>query len=117
MTLEEANKIVRVWGTYLEYVHEKLNFVFGSSVPESFLPFSKDVLEEAINIVTEHYYNLDDQKAVKDLQGSVGYLFKYKDDEKAVLQTAKMFNNKKWRESILPTFKDFQNKWIETQKI
>lgn len=117
MTLEEANKIVNIWGRYLEYSSGKLNLIFGAYIPESFLPFKINILEEAINIVAEYHHDLGDKKAVKDLQSTIGYLLGYKDDEEAVLQTAKMFSNKKWRDAMLPVFKNFQNEWLEMQGV
>jgi hypothetical protein len=114
MTFDKANKIVQIWGRYLEYC-SKLNLIFGSYIPESFLPFPKDILEEALNIVAEHYHNLGNINHVKLLQGSIATLAGYKDDEEALLMSAKLFNNPKWREAMLPVFKKFQNDWIKTQ--
>jgi hypothetical protein len=38
MIPEEAEKIVHAWGIHLQYTQEKLLYIFGSSVPESFYP-------------------------------------------------------------------------------
>jgi len=72
-------------------------------------------LEEAINTIAEHHHNLGNVKAVRDLQGSIGGLTAYVDDEEAVLETAKLFNNPEWRKAMLPAFKKFQDGWIKMQ--
>lgn len=115
MTIDEANKIVQIWGRYLEYMHGKLSFIFGTRIPESFLPFPLRTLEKAINIVAEHYHNIGDQESVKIIQSDIGLLTAYTDDEEALLQAAKFFNDLKWQEATLPAFKKFQKDWTKTQ--
>ena len=116
MTFQEANKIFQIWGVYLEYVHGKLNFIFGGHIPESFLPFPLKTLEEAINIVAEHYHNMGNQEAVKVIQSGIGWLTAYTNDEEAVLQAAQLLNDPKWREVMLPAFKKFQKDWIKIKE-
>ena len=115
MTPDKANKIVRIWGRYLEYMGGKLTIIFGPYIPKSFLPFPIETLEEALNMVAEHHRNMGNKYAVKNLQESLGDLTGYKDDEEAVLQAAKLFNDPKWRKAMLPVFKEFQNDWIKAQ--
>jgi hypothetical protein len=115
MTLDHASKIVAIWGTYLEYMGGKLNLIFGANIPESLLPFPINTLEQALNIVAEYHHNLGNKDAVRDLQGSIGWLTAFTDDDKALLQAAKLFNNSEWREAMLPALKNFQNDWIKTQ--
>jgi hypothetical protein len=115
MTLDKASKIVKIWGIYLEYMGGKLNLIFGACIPESFLPFPIETLEEALNAVAEHHHNMGNKDGVKALDGSFGALTGYKDDEEAVLQAAKLFNDPKWREAMLPVFKKFQKDWIKIQ--
>ena len=115
MTFDKANKIVHIGGAYLEYCQGRLHSIFLSNIPESFLPFPKETIEEALNIVAEHHHNMGNQDEVKLLQKSMGWLLCYKDDEEAVLQAAKLFNDPKWREAMLPAFKKFQKDWIKTQ--
>jgi len=115
MTLNEADKIVKIWGKYLEYSSGKLVLIFDSYIPESFLPFPKKILEEALNIVAEHYHGMGDNEAAELMQRGIALLLGYTDDEEAILQAAKTFNNPKWREAILPVFKKFHEDWIKTQ--
>ena len=115
MTFDEASKIVQIWGRYLEYVSGKVAFLFGASIPESFLPFPKDTLLEALNIVAEHHHKTGNQRGVKLMQETAAALIAYVDDEEALLQAAKNFNDPKWREAFLPALKKFQKDWIKTQ--
>ena len=115
MTLDEASKIVQIWGRYLEYFQGKLNFIFSARIPESFLPCPLKTIEEAINIVAEQYHNQGNQEAVNALQSGIGWLTAYTNDEKAVLSAAKAFNDPKWRKAMLPAFKKFQKNWIKSQ--
>jgi hypothetical protein len=115
MTLDEASKIVKIWGIYLEYVGGKLVSLFGAYIPESFLPFPKKTLEEALNIVAEHHHNMGNQDTVKGLQSTIASLLFYTDDEEAILKSAELFNNPSWRKATLPVFKKFQKDWIKTQ--
>lgn len=115
MTFEKANKIVQIWGKYLEYASGKLMSAFGARIPESFLPFPKKTLEEALNIIAEYHHNNGNQDKVKLIQETAVLLTTYIDDEEAFLQAAKSFNDPSWRKAMFPAFKEFQNDWIKTQ--
>jgi hypothetical protein len=114
MTLKDADKIAHIWGRYLEYC-SKLACVFSSSVPESFLPFPKNTLEEALNIMAEHYHKTGNKRGVELMQETVCLLIMYKDDEEALLEAAKKFTDPKYRESFIPMLKQMQKDWIKTQ--
>ena len=114
MTLNEADKIVRIYGRYLEYC-SKITAIFLPRIPESFLPFPKDTLFEALNIMTKHYHATGNQRGVKLIQEIAGHLISYVDDEEALLQAAKLFNDPKWRQAFVLTLKNLQKDWIKTQ--
>lgn len=116
MTIKEANKIIQVWGVYLEYMHGKLSLLFMAHIPESFLPYPQDVLEEAINIMAKYYYNVGDIKNADLLKNSIGPLMMYKGDKEAIILSASIFNDKKWLDAIVPRFKAFQEKWIKNKE-
>ena len=117
MTLERANKIIEVWGVYLENFQGKLMYVFGGHIPKSFLPVLPEDLEEAINIIAEHHFNLNNREAEKSLKDSIGWLSAYGDDEESIIQTEKLFNDPEWRKVTIPAFRKYQNKWAEEHKI
>jgi hypothetical protein len=56
MTPIEAEEIFKVWKEWYWPCHFLLDSVFGPGIPESFLPYPKDVLEEALNIIAKRYY-------------------------------------------------------------
>lgn len=117
MTLEKAQKIVHIWGVYVEYFQSKLTILFGSSIPESFLPFPKETIEAANNIMAAYYYKLGNKEVVKVLEETICWLDGYQKDEEAIVETVKKFKDKKMRDAILPAFQDYQDRWIKTQKI
>lgn len=108
MTLDEADKIVRIWGIYLEHFWGKLNIAFMARIPYSFLPFPIKTLEEAINIIAEYYYEQDDKKTMEAIQASIGCLTGFTDDDEAFLNAAKMFNDHKWRKEIIASLNKLQ---------
>ena len=116
MTFNEASKITQIWGRCLEYFGGKLLIVFGARIPESFLPFPKNTLKEALNIMIECHNKQGNQQVVDGLKMSLGALTMYVDDEEAILEAAKNFNEPGWRERFVPTLKKFQNDWIKTQE-
>lgn len=115
MTFNEASKIVKIWGVFLEFASGKLLTFFGAHIPESFLPFPKETIEKALNVLAEYHHNIGNQDEVKLLQSSIGALLLYVDDEEAVLNTVKRFEDVKLREAVLLALKKFQNDWIKTQ--
>lgn len=112
MKLEEASKIVNIWGIHLEYFFGKLLFVFGAKIPESFLPFPAETIEEAVNIIAEQHHNNGNQEAVEALQSTLGNLVGYVDDKEAVERAAEFFTDPKWQEKMLPAFKKAQQDWM-----
>lgn len=110
MTLEEASNIVNLWGIHLEHVTGKLSVLFSAKIPESFLPFPIKKIELALNILAEYHHNQGNIKTEKDLLNSIGSLLFYIDDEKAILEAAKFFDDSSWRKSFLPIFKNLQTK-------
>jgi len=116
MTLNEASKITQIWGRYLEYVGAKLLIVFCARIPESFLPFPIDTLAEALNIMIEYHHKRGNQRVVEGLKVAFGALTMYVDDEEAILEAAKNFNEPMWRERFIRDLKKWQNDWIKTQE-
>ena len=87
-------------------------FLFSANIPESFLPFPKKMIEEAMSILAKHHHNTGNQEAVKAIRNSIGFLTAHTDDERAILEVLKVFNDPEWRKATLPAFKEFQKKGI-----
>jgi hypothetical protein len=116
MTLNDADKIVHIWGKWEEFVYGWMKHIFMSGIPESLLPFSKDTLLEALNIMVEHYRNVGDKRGVKLMDESALMVYhEFVDDEKALLETAQNINDPKWRGVIIAGIKQWQKSWITTQ--
>lgn len=116
MTIEKASKIIEIYGIHLEYC-SKLIYVFSSHIPESFLPFPKNIIEKASDVMAEHYHNNGNNVALNSIEVSRAHLISYINDEEAILQAVKFWNEHTWREAILPAFKNFQSDWIESRGI
>ena len=112
MELEEASKIVNIWGIHLEHFFGKLIFVFGGKIPESFLPFPAEMIEEAVNVIAEQHHRSGNKEAVKALQSTLGYLVGYVDDREAIERAAEFFIDPRWQEKTLPAFKRAQQEWM-----
>ena len=116
MTFEDADKIVRIWGKWEEYVYGRFKNIFMNCIPESSLPFTKNTLFEALNIMAEHYLQIGTEHAFELMNESVFMIHnEFVDDEKALIEMAKNINDPKWRESIITSTKRWQKAWITTQ--
>ena len=83
MTKGEARKIFKSWQEYME-IADKLRKLF-SSIPESFLPYPKEILEEAINMVAREYFDAGDKKMVNTIETTLaGFLWIHKGDGEAI---------------------------------
>ena len=60
MTKEEARIIFKSWQDYQEIGDRFLSFML--RVPESFLPYPADTLEEALNIIAKDYFDSGDKE-------------------------------------------------------
>lgn len=65
MNKEQAFRIYEEWQTNIEIL-DKITKIF-SVIPESFLPYSVETLEKALNIVAEDYHNKGEYKTVENI--------------------------------------------------
>lgn len=92
MKTEEAEKIFRSWQEYME-IADKLSKTLGPSLPESFLPYPTQALEEALNIMAEKFFNAGDKKKVETIEETkTGFLWQYEDDAVALESISKHLN-------------------------
>jgi len=107
LSVTEAHKIVRVYGRHIEYCESIVLPLFLGTRPESFLPFPKALLEEALDIVFTHHHNAGDLQNAKLTQDVTGMLMFYGDDEEALLLAAKHINDEEKRKKyILPVLRN-----------
>lgn len=107
LTLEEAQNIVTIWGAYLEH-SGGLMILFGGNIPESLLPYPIDILQGALNKMEAHYYGRGLHDRVKLLEETEVLLVQYINDRKAMGESGKRFDDKKWQEVFSNSLHDYQ---------
>lgn len=123
MTLEEADKIFKGWQEYAE-INDKLQQLFGFSscaIPESFLPYPRKILEEALNIIAKKHFDAKDYKTSALIQEQgFGSLIFYENDEIAIEKIVDGWTLKdpELRKISLSNLKKSQDSWerLKTQK-
>lgn len=107
LTLEEADNIVAVWGSYLEH-SGGLRYLFGINIPESLLPYPIAIIQGALNKMEAYYFKHGHHDRVKLLEKTEATLMQYTSDEDAFKEVCSLFNNKKWQEVFIPGLKNYQ---------
>lgn len=107
LTLEEAKNIMHVWGTYLEHMGG-LRTLFRVNIPKSLLPYPIDILQGALNKMEAYYFEQGLHDRVKLLEGTEMMLIQYENDDEAISNAVKMFDNKKLRDAFLKGLHDYQ---------
>ena len=109
LTLNEAQSAVDDYSGFLaNCIYARLHAVFFSIIPESLLPYSPDYLEKALNLVAKHYYEKGDTNKVKSHHAILALLASFEDDEKAMIQIVKSFEDKIWRDMVINFVKNFR---------
>lgn len=122
MTTQEADKVVKIWGKYLEHVYGRLNTLFFNAddfdyrIPESLLPYSKEVLEEALGLMDRYYSETNNIKGSVLMRETAFILDRFGDDDKALQDAARVFSNSQKREERISHLKEWQETWLSTQR-
>lgn len=116
MTSEEADKIFKSWQEYMEIV-DKLDRIF-SQLPESFLPYPPEILEEALNIVAKRFFDTGDKKMSETVQETMSaFLTMHANDEDAIASMHQslglMLNHPKLKETYLEKLKECRDSWLK----
>jgi|GEM_PF-924168 len=117
MTFEDAEKVVGVYGKFLEYAFGRFNLLFFGRIPESFLPYSKRHLMEALNMVAEDYDKRGDKNRLQLIREVSANLIGFIDDEKALLWTNECFTDEERRKIIIESIREFQYTWARQESI
>ena len=112
MNIIEADKIFKNWSQWYWPCHFILHSIFLSKIPESFLPYPQDVLEEALNVVAKHYHDISDLKASNNIQESIASLCAYTKDEEALQLAHENFSNPALVKLIHNYIKNYKKDWI-----
>ena len=113
MTFDEADKIFKVWSQWFWPFHFLLNSIFIGGIPESYLPYSQDILEEALIIVEKHYYKTGEKEISNKIQLTRSYLVSYKNDDEAFKQAAEILGDPEMRKVLLVYISKFKKDWMD----
>ena len=115
MKIEEAKKIFNEWHQYME-IASKLDKVFMTGIPESFLPYPKNTIRESLNIVKKFYYDVGDIKnADSTTSTEILFLDSHIDDEEAInkIVDSWVLKNLELRKTIIEELKKVRDSWLE----
>lgn len=113
MKFEEANEIFKTWIDFTEIGEKLTKFFIISGVPESFLPYPRDVLENALNVVAEYYSDIKDSEKSELIQKSTALLAFFEKDSVAYdrfINSASL-KEEKIKEKILNNLKNSKDRW------
>ena len=127
MTKKEAKNIYEDWKANIE-VLDKILTVF-HIIPESFLPYSVETLEEALNIIAKDYFDMGDKRTARNIQETMtlhmgglyftseGVTGRKMTNEEALLSMKKrldfIFENPELKEITLEKLKETQESWAK----
>jgi len=120
MTDKEAEIIFKSWQEYMEIADKLEKFFY--HLPESFLPYPANVLEEALNIMAKRCFDNGDTKMADTIQTTIGgFLWTHIKDEEAI-ESMKgdldmMLENPELKEIKLKQLKERAIHWGKNRKI
>jgi hypothetical protein len=118
MTFIEADKIFQTWSRWYWPSHFMLHAIFISKIPESFLPYPLAILEEALNIIVEHYQKSGDLQMSQNIQETMIGLSYYVEDKEALQQATELFSKPEMLEGIqayISQYKVMWQSWLDKQ--
>lgn len=101
MNLDKAEVIRQAWGYFLEHYASKFMVYFSSGVPESFLPYTKKEITEAVSLFASELEAEGQNEAAETLKSSLSYLVMYTDDETALSKLRNNLNNPAYLKTAL----------------
>lgn len=126
MTKEDAGIIYQSWQNYME-IAEKFSCLM-LSVPESFLPYPVDALEEALNIIAKDFFDSGNKEMAEIIQTTMAsyllpFFFEEKErltkDEEAITRMKNMLDmmeeNPDLKKTLLKKLKECQDGWIKSR--
>jgi hypothetical protein len=121
MTHEQANKIFETWKEFVEFA-DKFHRLFMCGVPESFLPYPHDVLEEALTIISKSYLDDGNKKMYDSIQSTMwSVIGGVKEDAEAFEQITKFLSmaseHPDLKATVLEKLKECRESWAKTRKV
>ena len=112
MTLKQADHIRQDWGKFLEITNGQLTGLFLTNIPERLLPYKKEVILEALNMLIEHCTSNGDTESINLIKNTIPFLDLYVDDSEALAFAVKNFNDRDYLDLFKKT-NDSQQKQYE----
>lgn len=92
MKLDEAQVIYKSWQQFME-IADKYDRLFCVGLPESFLPYPRETLDKALDVVTKHLHDIGDERQLEDLNLTITrYLMEAKKDNEAIEDLSNMLD-------------------------
>jgi len=85
--------------------------IFVSNIPESFLPYPKNKIDEALSIIEENQEKSGKKEHAKAIKNTHAYLGYYIKDEKAFDELIENLKIPQMRDAIISNIKTFQKDW------
>jgi len=82
MNFNEALKIYKKYQEHAE-IHDKLTCIF-AILPESFLPYPPNLIEEALNVIMEELWKDGDKKSIDIIKEAQAFLISYENDTESL---------------------------------
>jgi hypothetical protein len=118
MTIEEAQKVFKAWQEYVE-IADKLQQVF-AVIPESFLPYPKGILAEALNTTAKSYFDAGNRRMSDNILNSMAaWLTCAKEDDEAIAAMKKELDlrlgNPDLRKATIEALRRTQESWARSK--
>lgn len=101
MDLKLADRIRMDWGKFLEISNGSLVMVFMGKIPQSLLPYPKEKIIEALDIISKYFTENNNEEAVKVIESAKPYLDMYVDDREALRFAKSNLSNEQYLDIIL----------------
>lgn len=117
MTISEADEIFKVWQQWFWPFHSLLDSIFRlAGIPESFLPYPKETIDEALEIMLYHYKDTMEPEILKAIEVTKSYLGMYDNDKDALDTLIKYLSGPGMIETTSNNIKQFTTEWLNWQK-
>ena len=102
LSLDEVNEITLAYGKFVEVANGPLMELFHSEIPESLLPFPKNVIERALIYAEKFWVEEGNMDAAESLASTRVLLMAYKDSTESLQGFQHRLGDAAWRKAILP---------------
>lgn len=117
MTNQEAEKIFKEWQGYVE-IADKLSKIF-TVIPESFLPYPLETMEEALNIIAKKYFDSGNKEISRSIQETMFLWLNCKEDGEALISMKEkldlILNDPELKEIHLENLQTSRDSWLESK--